>query len=198
MLLIDSNILRFWHWLFNASIDDWVIQKGNTQRLAFPCGFKAVVSDCITTQNDKLPDFEVSCPENPAPHLETISFAACHQKSYTFHTFPPRLQIFPCPAVRQAVFMSGKGSYHFSLQSRTNHRPGPRFLATNHKITVDFLGNRTNYLVGRKRERGVIYPRIPPWIYYTVMLLRAYQNSLGWYTGIANNEHVYITSLTSK
>lgn len=95
MLIIDSDILRFWNWLFNASIDDWVIQKGNTQRLAFPCGFKAVVSDCITTQNDKLPDFEVSCPENPAPHLETISFAACDQKSYTFHTFPPRCKFSP-------------------------------------------------------------------------------------------------------
>lgn len=31
----------------------------------------------------------------PAQHLETISFAACHHTSYTFHTFPPWLQIFP-------------------------------------------------------------------------------------------------------
>lgn len=33
--------------------------------MAFTCRFKAVVSNCITTKNDKLPDFEVSCPENP-------------------------------------------------------------------------------------------------------------------------------------
>lgn len=31
-----------------------------------------------------------------------------------------------------------------------------------------------------QRERGVIYPRNLVWIYYTIMLLRAYQNIFGW------------------
>lgn len=110
----------------------------------------------LTTQNDKVPDFEVSSPKNPAQHLETISFAVCHQKSYTFHTFPSQLQIFPCSPVRQAFFMSGKASHHFFLHEPYQPQTRPQFLATNHKITVDFLGNRTNYLVNRK-ERGVSF-----------------------------------------
>lgn len=131
MLIIDSDItpewLPIWHGAaFDASTDEWTIKYGNIQQLVFQCSFRAVVSDCITTQNDKVPDFEVSCPENPAPHLETISFAVRHQKSYTFHSFPSQLQIFPRSTVRQAFFMSGKASYHFSLQSHTNHRPGHR------------------------------------------------------------------------
>lgn len=95
------------------------------EQLAFRCSIKAVVSDCITTQNDKLPDSQVSCPENPAPHLETILLVVCHQKSYTFHTsLPSQLQFFLYSTVRQAFFMSGKASHHFYLQSYTNHRPG--------------------------------------------------------------------------
>lgn len=97
-------------------------KKGNIQQLAFPCSLKAVDRDCITTQNDKLPDFKVSCPENPAPHLEMILFVVCHQKYYTFHTFPSQMHFPLCSTVRQAFFMSGKASYHFFLQNYTNHR----------------------------------------------------------------------------
>lgn len=133
---------------------------GNIQRLSFPCSLKAAVSDCIKTQNDKVLDLEVSSPKKPAQHLETISFVVRHQKSYTFHTFPSRLQIFPPTGSpdRQAFFMSGKASHRFFLQSHTDHRKRPRLLATNHKITVDFLGNRTNYLVDRE-DGGVLFIR---------------------------------------
>lgn len=106
----------------------------------------------MTTQNDKVPDFEVSCPENPAPHLETISFAVCHQKSYTFHTFPSQLHIFPCSTVRQAFFMSGKASYHFSLQSHSNHRPGHSSWQPITKLQLTSLATEQTIWWAAKRE----------------------------------------------
>lgn len=55
-----------------------------------------VVRDYITKLNDKVPHSSVSCPKDPAPHLETICSVAFHQKYYIFHTFLLQLQIFLC------------------------------------------------------------------------------------------------------
>lgn len=87
---------------------------------------------------------------SPAQHLETISFVVCQQTSYTFHTFPSQLQIFLCTPVRQVFFMSGKASHHFFLLRPHEPLTRPQFLATNHKLTVHFLGNESNYLVSHK------------------------------------------------
>lgn len=53
-----------------------------------PRSLKAAVGDCMKTRNDKVLDLEVSSARKPVQHLETISFVACHQRSYTFHTSP--------------------------------------------------------------------------------------------------------------
>lgn len=86
-----------------------------------------------------------------------------------FPYFSLTLAISPPPTGspdRQAFFMSGKASHRFFLQSHTDHRKRPRLLATNHKITVDFLGNRTNYLVDRE-DGGVLFIRGYWWGYIT-------------------------------
>ncbi len=60
----------------------------------------------------------------------------------------------------------------------------PQFLATNHKITVDFLGNGTNCLVDRK-ERGVSFIQgswhgyIIPWCFWG-LTKTALDDILGW------------------
>lgn len=158
-------------------------KRGNIQQLAFPCSIKAVVSDCITTRHDKVPDFEVSCPENPAPHLEMISFAVCHQKSYTFHTFPSQLHFFPFSTVRHAFFMSGKPSYHFFLQSHSNHRLGHSSWQSIPKLQLTSLATEQTILWTAKREGCRLSPGPGKDILYhdALMraLMRAYQNNFG-------------------
>lgn len=94
-----------------------------------------------------------------AQHLETISFVACHHTSYTFHTFPPKLHIFPSSTARQALFMSGKASHHFS--TKTAPTTDKATVLGNQSQTYSWLPWRRIKPSGQpRRERGVIYPSV--------------------------------------
>lgn len=137
-------------------------------------------------------DLEVSSPKKPAQHLETISFVVRHQKSYTFHTFPSRLQIFPPDRLtRQTSFLYVRKSKPPFLPTEP-YRPQEKATALgNQSQNYRWLPWQQNKLSGRpRRRRGVIYPRMLVRVYYTTMPLRAYQNISGWYSGIPNDEPV--------
>lgn len=133
----------------------------------------------VSTQNDKMPD---SSPKTPVQHLETISFVVCHQKSYTFHTFSSQLQNFPMLNSQTSFLYVSKPPFLSTNQYQPQTRP--QSLATNHKITVDFPGNRTNYLVNHK-ERGVSfipgtwYGYIIPWCSWG-LTKTSLDDKLGW------------------
>lgn len=110
------------------------------------------------------------------PHLETISFAVCHQKSYTFHTFPPQVAKFPLSEQSDKLSLCQEKLATISLYIAI---PTADRATAFRKIQFTSLATEQTIWWAAKRARGVIYPRTQAWIYSTTMLLRPYKNSSG-------------------
>lgn len=97
-------------------------------------------------------DLEVSSARKPAQHLETISFVARHQRSYTFHTFPySRLTGQTSSLSFQAAISpddaapTAEGKGHDSWQPIT-------------KLQLTSLAGEQTIWLTACRAKGVIYP----------------------------------------
>ena len=189
--------------MFDASADEWAVNKkkkkeGNIQRLALTCSFKAVVHDCITTKKWQSARFWSFLSMLPCSTSWNNIICGVPSKVLHFPYFPLTVANFPPARQSDKRSLCQEKQATISLYKAVP-TTGQAAVLGNQSQNYSWLPWQQNKLSGGpQRERGVVYPGILAWICYTMMLLRAYQNSFGWYTGMANNEHVYITSLTNK
>lgn len=106
-------------------------------------------------------------------------------------TFSPRW------GVRQAFFMSEKASYHFFLQSRTDHRLGHTSWQPITKLHWTSLATEQTIWWTATGE-GVGYPKILAWIYepwcFWGLTKTAFNDTLGWQImSMYSNTAYYLT-----
>lgn len=174
MLIIDYNItperLAIWcRAQFIPSTDEWPIKNGKYTTVEFPMQPESCRQWLYKNTKWQSARFGSFLSKEACSTSWNNIICGAPSEVLHFPYFSLTLANFPPPTGspdRQAFFMSGKASHRFFLQSHTDHRKRPRLLATNHKITVDFLGNRTNYLVDRK-DGGVLFIRGYWWGYIT-------------------------------
>lgn len=155
MLITDSDItpewLLIWHgtavWCLNRWMDH---KKGNIQQLALLCSFKAVVSDCITTLNDKVPDFEVSWE----PCSTSWSNIICGMPSNVLHFpyFPLTVANFPLLNSQTSFLYVRKSKLPFLSKNHTNHRLGHSCWQPITKLQLTSLATEQTIWWTTKRE----------------------------------------------
>lgn len=144
-----------------------------------------------------VPDFEISSPKKHCSTSWNNIICGVPSKVLHFPYFSLTVANFPLLTRQTSSLYVRKNEQPCLSTEPYQPQTRPQFLATHTKSQLTSLAAEQTVWWATKKG-GVIYLRILVWIYYTTMPLRAYQNIFGWYTGMANNEHLCLTSLPNK